>query len=146
MKVIFVKDLKGQGKKGDIKTVKDGYAQNFLIKNGYVVQLTEKTLNKYNKEQEELKSKDLISRKDAFELKKQLENLELIFQVQAGEKDRVFGRISQKQVKDKLLEKGYTIDKKQVNLNNSISCLGYHDIDIELYKDIIAKVKIKLEK
>ena len=58
MKVIFTKDLRGQGKKGDIKEVKDGYAKNFLIKNNYAVQLTESTLGKYNRECEEQRQND----------------------------------------------------------------------------------------
>ena len=60
MEVIFIKDLRGQGKKGEIKEVKAGYAQNYLIKNGYAVQLNEQTLSKYNKEQEKIKQDDII--------------------------------------------------------------------------------------
>ena len=101
MKVLFVKDLKGQGKKGEQKEVKTGYAQNYLIKNGYAVQLNEQTLSKYNKEQSELQKLDEQHRKDALVLKEKLEKLELDFKVQVGKEDRVFGRISQKQVKEK---------------------------------------------
>ena len=136
MKVLFVKDLKGQGKKGEQKEVKTGYAQNYLIKNGYAVQLNEQTLSKYNKEQSELQKLDEQHRKDALVLKEKLEKLELDFKVQVGKEDRVFGRISQKQ---------YNIDKKQIVIDGCAS-LGYHYINIELYKDIIAKVRIKLEK
>ena len=146
MKVLFVKDLKGQGKKGEKKEVKTGYANNFLIKNGYAVALNEQTLSKYNKEQENLKQIDELNRKEALLLKKELEKKTLSFKVQVGKDDKVFGRISQKQIKDELNALGYTIDKKQIIINDSVSSLGYHNIDIELYKDVIAKIKIKLEK
>lgn len=146
MKVIFVKDLRGQGKRGEIKEVKDGYAKNFLIKNGYASQLNETTLGKYNRECQEQKEHDTKMRNEANLLKQKLSTLELSFSVKTGKDDRVFGSISQKQVKDALDEKGYCIDKKQIELDHVISSLGYHDVKINLYKDVIAKIRIKLEK
>ena len=73
MEVIFIKDLRGQGKKGEIKEVKAGYAQNYLIKNGYAVQLNEQTLSKYNKEQEKIKQDDIANREMANKIKMKLE-------------------------------------------------------------------------
>lgn len=146
MRVIFNKDLKGQGKRGQIKEVKDGYAKNFLIKNGYASQLTESTLGKYNRECEMQKEQDEKMRDEAKALKAKLEQLELVFVVKTGKGDQVFGSISAKQIKDELDKKGYTIDKKQVEFDHTISSLGYHDVKIILYKEIFAKVKVKLQK
>lgn len=146
MKVIFLKDLKGQGKKGDIKEVKDGYAQNFLIKNGYATQLSASSLGKYNREVEEQREQDEKLSQEAKLLKEKLEKIELIFTVKTGKDDRVFGSISQKQIKDELDKKGFVIDKKQVELDHVISSLGYHDVKINLYRDIFAKIKVKLQK
>lgn len=146
MKVIFIKDLRGQGKRGEIKEVKDGYAKNFLIKNGYASQLTDSTLGKYNRECEEQKELDTKNRNEANKLKKILEELELVFTVKTGKNDQVFGSISSKQIKDELDKKGYNIDKKQVEFDHSVSSLGYHDVKINLYKDIFAKIKVKLQK
>lgn len=146
MKVLFIKDLKGQGKKGEQKEVKTGYAQNFLIKNGYAVQLNEQSLSKYNQEQQEVKRNDEKNRKFALSQKELLEKVELSFKVQVGKDGRVFGRISTKQIKEKLDSLGYNIDKKQINIKDGASSLGYHYVDINLYKDIFAKVRIKLEK
>lgn len=146
MKVIFLKDLKGQGKRGEIKEVKDGYAKNFLIKNGYASQLNEMTLGKYNRECQEQKELDEKMRSEANLLKEKLNKLELSFSVKTGKDDRVFGSISQKQVKDALDENGYNIDKKQIEFDHVISSLGYHDVKINLYKEIFVKLRIKLEK
>ena len=146
MKVIFTKDLRGQGKRGEIKEVKDGYAKNFLIKNGYASQLNEMTLGKYNRECQEQKEIDTKMRNDAYLLKEQLSKLELSFSVKTGKDDRVFGSISQKQVKDALDARGYNIDKKQIEFDHVISSLGYHDVRINLYKEIFVKIRIKLEK
>lgn len=146
MKVLFLKDLKGQGKKGEKKEVKTGYANNFLIKNGYAVALNEQTLTKYNHEQDIIKENDLKNRNSALEVKQQIEKEVLTFKVQVGKDEKVFGRISSKQIKDELSKKGFEIDKKQVIINNNFCCLGYYDVDINLYKDVIARIKIKLEK
>lgn len=146
MKVLFVKDLRGQGKKGEKKEVKTGYAQNFLIKNGYAVQLNEQTLSKYNHEQAIKKAMDEKNREEAIKLKDSIEKLELTFKVNVGKEDKVFGKISSKQVKELLAVKGFNIDKKQIDIDDSVTSLGYHNINIILYKDVIAKLKIKLEK
>ena len=146
MKVLFIKDLKGQGKKGDKKEVKTGYANNFLIKNGYAVALNDQTLSKYNKEQEIIKEKDALNRKEANMLKSDVEKKTLVFKVQVGKDNKVFGKISQKQIKDELMKLGYLIEKKQIVINDDLSSLGYHNVSIVLYKDVVAQIKIKLEK
>lgn len=146
MKVLFLKDLKGQGKKGEKKEVKTGYANNFLIKNGYAVALNEQTLSKYNKEQENIRQQDALNKKQAEQLKETIEKLTLTFKVQVGKDEKVFGRISPKQIKDELAKKGYEIDKKQVVIQDNVSSLGFHNIDINLYKGVTAKLRIKLEK
>lgn len=143
MRVIFVKDLKGKGKTGEIKEVKDGYAK-FLIKEGYAVQETKGSLKHLETQNEKKKQEDIKARAEATKLKTQLEKEKISFVVKTGEKDKVFGSISAKQIKEKL-EK-YNIDKKQILLKNSLSSLGFHEIEINLYKDINAKLKIELKK
>ena len=146
MKVIFIKDLRGQGKRGEVKEVKDGYAENYLIKNGYAKKLTEQNYNQFletKKEEEELDKKN---RKEAEKIKEQLSKTELVFKVKTGNQDKVFGSVSSKQIKEELENKKIIIDKKQIILNDGLSSLGYHDVKIELYKDVIGIVKVKLEK
>ena len=164
MKVIFIKDLKKQAKKGEIKEVKDGYANNFLIKNGYAVQVTEKNMETVNnilqanpmlteknmetvkKENEAKKQEEKILTEEANKVKKELEKITLVFKVKTGDKDRVFGSISPKQIKEELLKKGYKIDKKQIELNSSLQSLGFHKVTITLYKEIKAECKVQLVK
>lgn len=143
MKIIFMKDLKKQGKKGEIKEVKDGYAK-FLIKEGYAVQETKGSLKHLETENDKKKKEDERLTEEAKKIKKELEKEKISFTVKTGEHDKVFGSISVKQIKEKL-EK-YNIDKKQIIIKNPISSLGFHEIQINLYKDINAKIKIEVKK
>ncbi len=146
MEVIFIKDLKNQGKKGQIKNVKDGYAENFLIKNGYAVIKTKENLAKLNHEKAKKAEEDANKKKEAEKQKKELDKLVLEFQVKTGEGDKVFGSISIKQIKDSLSEKGYKIEKSAIKLDSSISSLGFHNVDIELHKKVVATIKVQLVK
>ena len=146
MKVIFIKDLKKTAKKGEIKEVKDGYAENFLIKNGYAVIYNDKNIKniKEEKHQEELLDKE--ERDKALKLKQELEKLTLVFKVKTGEHDKVFGSISAKQIKEELEKKGYKVDKKQLVLITSLQSLGYHKVEFNIYKEIKAEIKVQLVK
>ncbi len=146
MKVIFLKDLKGQGKKGEIKEVKDGYAQNFLIAKGYAEKLTEQSLGKYKREKKQELELDQEMRNQAELLKNKLKDVKVSFKVKTGTGDKVFGSISAKQIKDELEKIGYKIDKKQIDLDHAISSLGFHDVTINLYKEVCVKIKVQLEK
>ena len=146
MEVIFIKDLKGQGKKGDIKKVKDGYAENYLLKNGYAVKKTKENLSKLEHEQTKKKAADDRNKKDAIVLKEKLEKETLEFKVKTGEGDKVFGSVSVKQIKDELSKKGYKVEKSMISLDHAISSLGFHTVDINLYTGVVAKVIVHVMK
>ena len=129
MKVIFLKDVKGQGKKNEVKEVKDGYAQNFLIKNKYAVAATDVNLKQVGRQVAEEALKD-----------------KFIFKVQTGKQEMMFGQISSKQIKKSLDEKGYSVNKTQIKMDHPITGLGTHEVVIELHKKVVATIKVKVEK
>lgn len=144
MRVIFIKDLKKQGKKGEIKEVKDGYAKNFLIKNGYAVLETPTSVTILSKDKAEEAELIRKEKENANKLKKVLENITLTFEVKTGNEDKVFGSISSKQISDELLKNNIVIDKKKIKIKESLQTLGTHVVEIELYNKIIAQVKVQL--
>lgn len=146
MKVIFLKDVKGQGKKNEVKEVKDGYAQNFLIKNKYAVAATDINLKQVGRQVAEEALEENLRIKELEKVKEKLEKDKFIFKVQTGKQDMMFGQISSKQIKNCLDEKKYEISKTQIKLDHPITSLGMHEVVIELHKKVQAKIKIKVEK
>lgn len=134
MKVIFTKDLKGQGKKGEIKEVKDGYAINFLIKNNYAIQATPTNIKDLERTNAKKALEENLLIKDMEVLKQKLEKEKIIFQAKTGKQDQMFGTISVKQIKEKLNNLGYNINKQNIKIDNPISSIGFHEIKIELHK------------
>lgn len=146
MEVIFIKDLKNQGKKGQVKNVKDGYAENFLIKNGYAIKKTKENMLKLNHEQAKKAKEAAENKKQAEAIKTKLAKEVLEFKVKTGAGDKVFGSISVKQIKEALQEKGYKIEKNMIELDNSLASLGFHNVKINLYQDVEATIKVHLFK
>lgn len=145
MKVIFIKDLRGQGKKGEIKEVSDGYATNYLIARGYAVKQTKTSYDILNKEIEQNKEKEQEEIKEATKIKEKLSKEKLVFTLNAGKEGKTFGSISTKQIEGALKEKGYNIDRKKVKLDLPLSTLGEYTINIELHKKVIAPLKLQIK-
>lgn len=144
MKVIFIKDLKKQGKVNEIKEVSDGYATNYLIKNGYAVKYTKGSLDRLNNDLETSRIEEEKAISIAEKDKKELEKLKIQFKVKTGANGKVFGNISTKQIADELAKKGYNIDKKKILIDVSLNVLGNHFVEVELHKKVKAKLNIEL--
>ena len=144
MKVIFIKDVKKQGKKNEIKEVSDGYAVNYLIKNGYAVKYTKSSGDRLEAQLEDDKKNEAMNTKAANEIKKTLEKEDIVFYVNTGSDGKVFGSVSSKQICEQLNTLGYTVNKKMIISDVNLSSLGIFYVDVLLYKGVVAKVKIEL--
>lgn len=146
MKVILLQDVKKQGKKDQIIDVSDGYAQNFLIKNGLAVQATETSKKRLASELDIKKKAEEENIEKCRELAEKLKNIELEIKVKTGEHNKVFGNVSSKQIHEELKKKGYDVDKKKINVDHPIDCLGTHIIKLELHKKVTGELKVTLKK
>ena len=141
MKVIFIEDVKGKGKKGDVKEIADGYAK-FLITNKKAIQATTAnmaTLKGQQKRVEKDKQEELVQ---ANLLAKQLEGLE-VKKVKAGEGGRLFGSVSSKQIVEELKKQhDLKVDKKKIDLPNGIQALGYTNVKIKIHNQVEGTIKV----
>lgn len=145
MEVILLQDVKKVGKKGEIKNVADGYARNFLIKNNLAIAKTKNSESVLLKQKEEQKNEDKRLTEWALRDKELLENKTYTF-VKKGNKDKLFGSLSSKELEE-TISKDVMVNKHNFVNYKPLNSFGEHFVNIILYKDIIAKVKIiiKLE-
>lgn len=142
MKIILIENVKGTGKKDEIKEVKDGFG-NFLINNKKAVLYTSKSSEVLNSQIKTRNDEEALKILECNKIKKELEQLEIKFQVKTGKEGKVFGSISSKQISEELAKLNYKIDKKIINAEN-VNTLGTHQVKITLYKNIIANLKVVL--
>ncbi|MEF2966501.1 50S ribosomal protein L9 [Paenibacillus sp. M1] len=144
MKVIFLKDVKGQGKKGEIKEVSEGYAQNFLMPRGLVRPATEgnvKTLEHQTAAEVKRKEKE---KEDAVALGKKLEEMTVTLKAKAGEGGRLFGAITSKQVAEALEKAGVKIDKRKIEMHDPIRTLGVTQVPVKLHPEVKSALKVQV--
>ena len=144
MKVIFLKDVKGSGKKGEIAEVSDGYARNFLIKKGLAEEATAVKINSLNikKGAEDFHRQEEI--KALKEEAKKLNGTQITLKIKCGENGKVFGSVTAKEIADELSALGYTVDKKRVILKDPIKLLGVYAVDVKFLPEVIAKIKVEV--
>jgi len=143
MKVVFLKDVKGKGKKGEIKNVADGYAQNFLIKNGYAAEANAQALSQLDG-QKKLEEKNAAAElAEAQALKEKVETLTVELKAKSGEGGRLFGSVSTKQIADALQKvHSIKIDKRKMTLNDGIRALGFTNFPVKLHHEVTATLKV----
>lgn len=145
MKVVLLQDVKKVGKKGDIVKVSDGYGQNFLIKNKLAVKETAIAKKIVDEQKEQEKQQDIENKNKAIELKKVIEGLTLEFVLKSGKDGKTFGSVSTKMVVDQLRNQyDIKVDKRKFIDARPIGALGYTNLKVELYKGVIATVKVHL--
>ena len=143
MKIILLEDIKKQGKKGDVLSVKDGYG-TFLIKDKKAVLATSGGLNRLDRENKDRENREQKLIDECLKVKEKIEKEVLTFKVKVGSMDKVFGSVSAKQIADKLVK--YNINKKMFKDFVPLCNLGMHIVKVELHKKVIANIKVQLVK
>ena len=147
MKVIFVQDVRGRGKRGEVKNVPDGYAQNYLIKRGLAKEANKGNLNTLKRVEANEKAAYEAEKADATKIKKQLEsdNTVVQFKSKAGTDGRLFGSISGKKIVEGLEQQfGLKIDKRKLELPEPVKALGYTNVKVKLFKGVDSTIRVHI--
>jgi len=146
MKVILTKDVKGQGKKGEIKNVSEGYARNYLFKNNLAVEATKGNLKQLEGQKNKQKQIAQEVLEEARQLKTKIENIDLELKAKSGEGGRLFGSITNKQIADELNKKyNIKMDKRKIELNEPIRSLGTTNVPVKLHQEVTATLKVHVK-
>lgn len=143
MKVILLKDVKGQGKKGDVVDVSVGYAQNFLFKNNFAKEATPGNLKALKKQQQKSAEAEQQELQAAKNLKEELDHIQVELSAKAGEGGRLFGSITNKQVAEALKKNhGYKIDRRKIELDEPIRALGHRKLPVKLHPEVTGTIHV----
>ena len=148
MKVIFLQDVKGKGKKGEIKEVPTGYAQNFLIKKNLAKEATNQAIGELKGKQksEEKAQAELLAEAQKVKAKLSEEATRLQFTEKVGPDGRTFGYITAKKIADELLKQyGLKVDKRHIELEHPIRAIGLIEVPVKLHKDVTGEIKLHIK-
>lgn len=143
MKVILMQDIKGVGKKDEVINASDGYARNFLFPKKMAVEANTENMAKLKGRNDSKQHKKDVQKQEALDISKKLENITLTLKVKAGENGKIFGGVSAREIAD-LLKENYKIevDKKKIDLKDTIKTLGLRTINIKLYEGVVGELKV----
>ena len=143
MKVILKSDIKGVGKKDEVINASDGYARNFLFPKGLAVEANNENMGKLKARQNSAKFQKQQEKEEAFRIADKLSKISLKIKVKSGENGKIFGGVSTKEIAQEL-EKQHkiTVDKKKIDLKETIKTLGARNIEIKLLEGVIGKLKV----
>ena len=144
MKVLLIKDVKGLGKAGEIKEAKDGYARNYLIPKGFAKLATPEVIKEWEKEQARKEAELKAELEKLNQMKEKLESEKIVIKHKLGANGQLLGSVTNKEIAEVLKQKGFDIDKKQIE-HTTIKAPGIYTVDIKLGHGIHAKVEIEVE-
>lgn len=142
MKVILKHDVKGLGREGDVKEVKDGYARNFLLPSGAAVVADKPALANWERHRSEREERDRSERAAAEATAARLRELRLEVAVKAGEKSRLFGSVTNREIAQLLAREGVEVDRHAIHLREPIKTLGDHRVEVRLMAGVEAPLTV----
>ena len=146
MKVILSQDVKGQGKKGDMIEVSDGYARNFLLPRNLAKEATKENINVMQGQKDSQAYRKQKELEEAEDIKNKIEAVNVKIKAKAGENGKLFGSVTSKDISEELkMQHHIKIDKKKFVLPDGIKALGTVEIDVKVYPGVTAKLKVTVE-
>ena len=145
MKILLLQDVKGQGKKGEIIDVSDGYANNFLIKRGLGVVATADKINSVDIHNRAVARQKEEEKQRAYAQAKELKGKEIHIAPPKGAAGRMFGSVTSKEIADELVKLGYNVDKKQVVLKTPIREVGTYTVSVKMYAELSVQIVVIVE-
>lgn len=145
MEVILREDIKGLGKAGALVKVKPGYARNFLFPRSLAYEATEGNKKRIENEQRARTTRSAAERGEAESLAARLAAVAITLKAKAGEGDKLFGSITSADLADALAAKGFSIDKRKIELEHPLKTLGSHTVSVRLHADVHAELKVTVE-
>jgi large subunit ribosomal protein L9 len=144
MQVILLERIGRLGQMGDIVTVKDGFARNYLLPQGKALRATEANRKRFERERSQLEARDLELKSDAQAVSAKLDGQSFIVIRQAGESGQLYGSVSTRDIATAITEGGFSIERRQVMLDRPIKALGLHEIRIALHAEVEPHVTINV--
>ncbi|MGV3010698.1 50S ribosomal protein L9 [Streptococcus thoraltensis] len=148
MKVIFLQDVKGKGKKGEIKEVPTGYAQNFLLKKNLAKEATNQAIGELKGKQksEQKHQAELLAEAKATKVELEKEETRVQFTEKVGPDGRTFGSITAKKIAEELQKQfGIKVDKRHIELDHPIRAIGLIEVPVKLHKEVTADIKLAVK-
>ncbi|HET7615604.1 MAG TPA: 50S ribosomal protein L9 [Bacillales bacterium] len=142
MKVILLKDVKGKGKKGEVKNVSDGYARNFLFPKQLAREATSGNLNALEADKKKQRKQAEAERVEAERLKEKIEKATVEISAKSGEGGRLFGSVTNKQIGQELKKSGIKVDKRKIEMAEPIRTLGYTKVPVKVHPEVTAVVNV----
>lgn len=146
MEVILLKDVEKLGKKGDIVDVRDGFGRNFLLPRAFAQASTRENRLLIESEKKLAARRRTREKNSAQKLAERLVSLKLRIEVEAGEKDKLFGAVTSQDLAEALKAEGVTLDKRQILLPGPLRTLGFHSVTLELDREIKPTVQVEIIK
>ncbi len=146
MKIILLKDEKKLGKKGDVIEANDGFARNYILPKKIGIEATAKNMNDLKLQKANADKIALEQLEAAKELAKKLEAATILVKMKAGEGGRAFGSVSSKEIAVACKEQyGYEIDKKKIQMSDSLKSFGMYELDVKIHPQVTAKIKVHIQ-
>ena len=143
MKVILKADIKGVGKKNEVINSADGYARNFLFPKKLAVEANAENMKKLQSQKDSIQYKKDTEKEEAKKIAEKINKIIVRINVKVGENGKIFGGVSAKDIAENLeLQHNIKVDKKKIDLKETIKTLGIHIVEIKLYENVIGKIKI----